>query len=81
MNTIIPHSLRFTQKTGTCELCPRHCVPTEISTAIRDGTETRPKGGGGGGSSVGLPGGASIFTRFGTCFYPCPPTFAADRGA
>ena len=41
MNTIIPHSSRFTQKTGTWELCPSPLCPSKISTAMRDRTETR----------------------------------------
>ena len=41
VNAIIPHSLRFTQKTGTCELCPSPLRAISISIAIGDGTETQ----------------------------------------
>ena len=38
---IISHSLRFTQKTSTCELCLSPLRTISISIAIGDGTETR----------------------------------------
>ena len=41
MNTIIPHSSRFTLKTSTWELCPSPLRTISISIAIGDGTETR----------------------------------------
>ena len=31
--------VEFTQKTSTCELCPSLLCPSEISSAMRDGTE------------------------------------------
>ena len=47
MNTIIPHSSRFTQKTSTCELCPSPLRPSVYQyctiVAIGDWTETRSK--------------------------------------
>ena len=43
VNEIISNSLRFTQKTSTCELCPSPLRTISISIAIGDGTETRTR--------------------------------------
>ena len=47
MNTIIPHSSEFTQKTGTCELCPSPLCPSvyqkQLATGQKLGLEIHQK--------------------------------------